>query len=316
MPMEPIHVGEAGEPAVVEGVKGEWRVDPAYLDDGFKGRTALLSPFDRLIHDRVRTEELFEFEYTLEMYKPAAKRRWGYFALPILHGDRLVGKLDAIADRKASVLRVNAIHEDVSFSRAMTTAVRKEIEDLAALARARRAMTSRRPERSQLRRLRAKGRSMQKITTWLWFDTEAEEAATFYTSVFPDARITDVSHYGAAGPRPEGMVMTVGFELFGREFYALNGGSNAKIEGPGISFMVECESQEEVDRYWSKLADGGQEIACGWVTDRYGLAWQIIPRRLMELQADPDREKAQRAMAAMLKMTKIEIDELERAAAD
>jgi predicted 3-demethylubiquinone-9 3-methyltransferase (glyoxalase superfamily) len=157
---------------------------------------------------------------------------------------------------------------------------------------------------------------MQKITTWLWFDTEAEEAAAFYTSVFPDARISDVSHYGKAGPRPEGMVMTVSFELFGREFYALNGGSNAKIEGPGISFMVECESQEELDRYWDELADGGQEIACGWVTDRYGLAWQIIPRRLMELQADPDREKAQRVMAAMLKMTKIEIDELERAAAD
>ena len=131
MPMEPIHVGEAGEPAVVEGVKGDWRVDPAYLDDGFKGRTALLSPFDRLIHDRGRTEELFEFEYTLEMYKPAAKRRWGYFALPILHGDRLVGKLDAAADRKASVLRVNAIHEDVSFSPAMTKAVRKEIAGLA-----------------------------------------------------------------------------------------------------------------------------------------------------------------------------------------
>ena len=131
MPMEPIHVGEAGEPAVVEGVNGEWRVDPRYLDGGFKGRTALLSPFDRLIHDRVRTEELFEFEYTLEMYKPAAKRRWGYFALPILHGDRLVGKLDATADRKASVLRVNAIHEDVPFSRALTAAVRKEIDDLA-----------------------------------------------------------------------------------------------------------------------------------------------------------------------------------------
>jgi uncharacterized protein len=131
MPMEPIHVGEAGEPAVVEGVKGEWRVDSAYLDGGFKGRTALLSPFDRLIHDRGRTEELFEFEYTLEMYKPAAKRRWGYFALPILHGDRLVGKLDAAADRKASVLRVNAIHEDVSFSPAMTKAVRKEIDGLA-----------------------------------------------------------------------------------------------------------------------------------------------------------------------------------------
>jgi uncharacterized protein YcaQ len=132
MPMEPIHVGEVGEPAVVEAVKGEWRVDPAYLDGGFRGRTALLSPFDRLIHDRVRTEELFEFEYTLEMYKPAAKRRWGYFALPILHGDRMVGKVDATADRKASVLRVNAIHEDVSFSKAMTAAVRKEIDDLAA----------------------------------------------------------------------------------------------------------------------------------------------------------------------------------------
>jgi uncharacterized protein YcaQ len=131
MPMEPVHVGEAGEPAEVEGVKGEWRVDPRYVDGGFKGRTALLSPFDRLIHDRVRTEELFEFEYTLEMYKPAAKRRWGYFALPILHGDELVGKLDATADRKAGVLNVNAIHEDVGFSTAMTAAVHREIADLA-----------------------------------------------------------------------------------------------------------------------------------------------------------------------------------------
>ena len=132
MPMEPVHVGESGEPAVVEGVKGEWRVDPAYLDGTFKGRTALLSPFDRLIHDRVRTEELFEFEYTLEMYKPAARRRWGYFALPILHGDRLVGKLDATADRKSGELRVHAIHEDESLSPALTKAVRKEIDDLAA----------------------------------------------------------------------------------------------------------------------------------------------------------------------------------------
>ena len=132
MPMEPIHVGEAGEPAVVEGVKGEWRVDPRYLDGSFKGRTALLSPFDRLVHDRGRTEELFQFEYTLEMYKPAAKRRWGYFALPILHGDRLVGKLDAVADRKAGVLNVNAIHEDVPFTASMTGAVRKEIADLGA----------------------------------------------------------------------------------------------------------------------------------------------------------------------------------------
>jgi uncharacterized protein len=132
MPMEPTHVGEAGEPAVVEGVKGEWRVDPAALEEeDFEGRTALLSPFDRLVHDRVRTEELFDFEYTLEMYKPAAKRRWGYFALPILHEDRLVGKLDAAADRKAGVLRVNAIHEDVKFTRPMTKAVQGELEDLA-----------------------------------------------------------------------------------------------------------------------------------------------------------------------------------------
>jgi uncharacterized protein YcaQ len=131
MPMEPVHVGEAGEPAVVEGVNGEWRVDPAALGNDFEGRTALLSPFDRLIHDRARAEELFDFEYTLEMYKPAAKRRWGYYALPILHEDRLVGKLDAVADRKASVLRVNAIHEDVKFTRVMTKAVQAELEDLA-----------------------------------------------------------------------------------------------------------------------------------------------------------------------------------------
>jgi uncharacterized protein len=132
MPMEPIHVGEAGEPAEVEGVKGEWRVDPARLGEDFEGRTALLSPFDRLVHDRTRAEELFDFEYTLEMYKPAAKRRWGYFALPILHGDRLVGKLDATADRKASVLRVNAVHEDVTSTRAIAKGVQGELEDLAA----------------------------------------------------------------------------------------------------------------------------------------------------------------------------------------
>jgi uncharacterized protein YcaQ len=131
MPLEPYDVGEAGEPAVVEGVKGEWRVDPAALGDGFEGRTALLSPFDRLIHDRVRSLELFGFEYTLEMYKPAANRRWGFYALPILHGDRLIGKLDAAADRRASVLRVNAIHEDVPFTAGMRRAVRGELEDLA-----------------------------------------------------------------------------------------------------------------------------------------------------------------------------------------
>ena len=131
MPLEPIDVGEAGEPAVVEGVAGEWRVDPQALDQDFEGRTALLSPFDRLVYDRTRAEELFDFEYVLEMYKPAAKRRWGYFALPVLHEDRLVGKADAAADRKASVLRVNAIHEDVKFTRAMTKAVQAELEDLA-----------------------------------------------------------------------------------------------------------------------------------------------------------------------------------------
>jgi uncharacterized protein len=131
MPLEPVDVGEAGEPAVVEGTKGEWRVDPAALGENFAGRTALLSPFDRLVYDRVRTQELFDFEYTLEMYKPAAKRRWGYFALPVLHDDRLIGKVDAVADRKASVLRVHAIHEDVRFTRTITKAVQAELEDLA-----------------------------------------------------------------------------------------------------------------------------------------------------------------------------------------
>jgi uncharacterized protein len=131
MPLEPIHVGQVGEPAVVEGTKGEWRVDPTLLEGEFEGRTALLSPFDRLVYDRARALKLFDFEYTLEMYKPAAKRRWGYFALPILHGDQLVGKLDATADRKAGVLRVNAIHKDVMFSRAISKAVEAELDDLA-----------------------------------------------------------------------------------------------------------------------------------------------------------------------------------------
>ena len=131
MPLEPVDVGEAGEPALVEGIRGEWRVDPAALGEDFEGRTALLSPFDRLVYDRVRAQELFDFEYTLEIYKPAAKRRWGYYALPVLHDDRLVGKVDAAADRKTSVLRVHAIHEDVRFTRTMTKAVQSELEDLA-----------------------------------------------------------------------------------------------------------------------------------------------------------------------------------------
>ena len=122
MPGEGYYVGDAGEPAEVDGVPGTWRVDPAYLDvaDDFTGRTALLSPFDRLIHDRVRAEQLWGFEYILEMYKPKDQRRWGYFALPILHHDRLVGKLDAQADRKAGTLVVNAVHEDVRFTKAIT----------------------------------------------------------------------------------------------------------------------------------------------------------------------------------------------------
>jgi uncharacterized protein YcaQ len=133
--VEPLDVGELGEPAVVEGVRGQWRVDPELLDQlldqPFVGRAALLSPFDRLLHDRKRMAEIFEFDYALEMYKPESSRRWGYYALPILYGDRLVGKLDARADRKAGVLAVAAIHQDVSFTRAMSTAVDREIADLA-----------------------------------------------------------------------------------------------------------------------------------------------------------------------------------------
>ena len=129
--VEPSDAGAAGEPAVVEGVRGQWRVDPALLGQPFSGRAALLSPLDRLVYDRKRMAELFDFDYQLEMYKPAAKRRWGYFALPILYGDRLVGKLDATADRIVGVLRVDAIHQDVTFSAAMTAAVHQEIKDLA-----------------------------------------------------------------------------------------------------------------------------------------------------------------------------------------
>jgi uncharacterized protein YcaQ len=131
-PVEPVDVGEAGEPAVIEGVRGRWRVDPAQLGQPFSGRTALLAPLDRLIWDRKRMAEIFQFDYQVEMYKPAARRRWGYYALPILYGDELIGKVDAIADRKAGVLRVNAVHEDEPFTRAMTAAVRREIRDLAA----------------------------------------------------------------------------------------------------------------------------------------------------------------------------------------
>lgn len=134
-PLEAVHVGAAGEEAVVEGLPGTWRVDPAAIEavagDRFEGRTALLSPFDRLSYDRVRTRQLFGYEYFLEMYKPEAKRRWGYFALPVLHGDRLVGKVDAKADRKGGILRVNAIHEDLPFDADTAEAVRAQLDDLA-----------------------------------------------------------------------------------------------------------------------------------------------------------------------------------------
>ena len=130
-PVEPWDVGEVGDPAVVDGVKGEWRVDPSLLGRPFSGRTALLSPFDRLVHDRKRALELFDFDYQLEMYKPAAARRWGYYALPVLHRDRLIGKIDATADRKAGVLRVDAIHEDEPFNKTTAAAVRRELKDLA-----------------------------------------------------------------------------------------------------------------------------------------------------------------------------------------
>ena len=155
---------------------------------------------------------------------------------------------------------------------------------------------------------------MPKITPCLWFDTRGEEAATFYTSVFANSRILEVTRYGSAGPRPEGTVMTVAFELDGQEFIALNGGPEFTFS-EAISFEVECETQEEVDAYWSKLSEGGQEGPCGWLKDKFGLSWQIVPRRLTELVGDPDREKSQRVMAAMLQMQKIEIDKLERAAA-
>ncbi len=155
---------------------------------------------------------------------------------------------------------------------------------------------------------------MHEITPCLWFDTEGEEAATFYTSVFPNSRIVEVARYGSAGPRPEGTVMTVLFDLDGQRFLALNGGPEFTFS-EAISFQVSCKTQEEVDAYWSKLSEGGEEGPCGWLKDKFGLSWQIVPKVLVELLGDPDREKSQRVMAAMLKMKKIEIDALERAAA-
>jgi len=156
--------------------------------------------------------------------------------------------------------------------------------------------------------------TLNKITPCLWFDTQAEEAATLYTSVFDNARILHVSHYGSAGPRPAGMVMTVDFELDGQPFVALNGGPEFTFD-EAISFQVNCESQEEIDRFWAELSAGGSEGPCGWVKDRFGLSWQIVPTVMDEMIRDPDTDRAQRTMKAMLGMGKLDIAELQRAAA-
>jgi predicted 3-demethylubiquinone-9 3-methyltransferase (glyoxalase superfamily) len=155
---------------------------------------------------------------------------------------------------------------------------------------------------------------MQTLTPCLWFDTEGEDAANFYTSIFPNSRIVETAYYGSAGPRDEGTVMTVEFDLAGQRFIALNGGPGFTFN-EAISFQVNCENQDEVDEYWDKLGDGGEHGPCGWLKDRFGVSWQIVPTVLPRLLTDPDREKSQRVMAAMLQMKKIEIDELEAAAA-
>ena len=153
---------------------------------------------------------------------------------------------------------------------------------------------------------------MQKITTFLTFNDQAEEAVNFYTSIFEASRITSTSRYGEAGPGPEGSLMTASFELAGQEFIALNGGPSFTFS-QGISLFVTCETQEEVDRYWERLSEGGEKGPCGWLTDKFGVSWQVVPRVLGEMLNDEDRERAARVMNAMLQMSKIEIDELRRA---
>jgi len=152
----------------------------------------------------------------------------------------------------------------------------------------------------------------QKITTFLTFDGRAEEAVDLYTSVFPNSRVTSKRYYGAAGLRLDGSLMTASFELDGQEFSALNGGPSFEFS-QGISLFVDCETQEEVDHYWEKLSEGGEQGPCGWLTDRFGVSWQIVPRVLREYLSDEDPEKANRVMNAMLQMSKIEIDGLTRA---
>jgi len=159
-------------------------------------------------------------------------------------------------------------------------------------------------------------KALQRITPFLWFDDNAEEAAKFYVSIFKDSRIGTITRYDEEGAkaagRPKGSVMTVPFELDGQPFTALNGGPHFQFSG-AISFVVNCDTQEEVDHFWEKLSAGGREIQCGWLTDKFGVSWQVVPTVLIEMLQDRDPEKAKRVMAAMLKMTKIEIAPFERA---
>ena len=152
----------------------------------------------------------------------------------------------------------------------------------------------------------------QKITTFLWFDDQAEEAVNFYVSIFKNSRIGDIVRYGDTGPGPKGQVMTVDFQLAGQQFAALNGGPHFKFT-EAISLVVNCETQAEVDEYWEKLSEGGQKVQCGWVKDRFGLSWQIVPTILKELLKDKDPENANRVMQAVMKMTKLDITELKAA---
>jgi predicted 3-demethylubiquinone-9 3-methyltransferase (glyoxalase superfamily) len=155
-------------------------------------------------------------------------------------------------------------------------------------------------------------KAMPKITPFLWFDTQAEEAANFYTAIFKKSKILQITRYGESAPGPKGSVMAVAFILDGQEFRALNGGPLFKFT-EAISFIVNCETQEDVDTYWEELLEGGQESRCGWLKDKYGLSWQIIPTALGEMLADRDPQKAKRVMEAMLKMKKIDIAGLQRA---
>ena len=154
---------------------------------------------------------------------------------------------------------------------------------------------------------------MQKITPFLWFNGQAEEAANFYTSIFKKSKIGTVRRYGEAGPGPKGSAMSVEFQLQGEDFIALNGGPQFQFT-PAVSFFVNCETQEEVDDLWARLSEGGKTQQCGWLTDKFGLSWQIIPTALGRLLADKDAQKSARVMRAMLQMTKIDIQGLERAA--